>query len=201
MTNKTFLYGTMASVAAAAFAVSFSTESIAIDLSHVKKAADKLVTTCGVANDKAVRKETFAIFGKQAVALETLGLGNTQADVCGEIMKVANAVINPKVDGVEYGNTAYNARAVVSAAVLYRTSLLGAALDKATLKIVGEAVEVPGKIVDRWKAGSAGQAALRKEAKAFISNTLALAYKSDIDATSLKDRSFSSYVSDLNLSP
>ena len=201
MTNKTFLYGTIASVAAAAFAVSFSTESIAIDLPRTKKAADKLVTTCGVVNDKAVRKETFAIFGKQAVALETLGLGNTQADVCGEIMKVANTKINPKVDPLEYAKTAYSAQAVVSAAVLYRTSLLGAALDNATLKVVGEVVEVPEKIVDRWKAGSAGQAAFRKVAKDFIWSTLAEAYKSDIDVTSLKDRSFSSYVSDLNLSP
>ena len=200
MTNKTFLHGTMTSVAAAAFALNFSTEAIAIDLPRMKKAFDKLVTTCGVANDKAVRKELFAIFGKQAVALETLGMGNTQADVCGEIMKVANAVINPKVGGVEYSNTAYNAQAVVSAAVLYRTSLLGAALDKTTLKIVGEAVEAPGKIVDRWKAGSAGQATLRKVTKNFISSTLAYAYQSDIDVTSLKDRSFSSYVGDLNLS-
>ena len=145
MTNKTFLYGTIASVA-----VSFSTESIAIDLPRTKKAADKLVTTCGVVNDKAVRKETFAIFGKQAVALETLGLGNTQADVCGEIMKVANTKINPKVDPLEYAKTAYNAQAVVSAAVLYRTSLLGAALDKATLKIVGEVV---GSLKKSWTAG------------------------------------------------
>lgn len=189
----------MASVAAAAFAVSFSTESIAVDLSRVKKAADKLVTTCGVANDKAVRKELFAIFGKQAVALETLGLGNTQADVCGEIMKVNNVLINQKVDGVEYAFRLYYAQSVVSAAVLYRTSLLGAALDKATLKIVGEMVEVPGKIVDRWKVGSAGQATLRKVGKEFIRSTLADEGISHIDVTSLKDRSFSSYVSDLNL--
>lgn len=203
MFNKKFLHGTMASIAAAAIAASLLTVSGAVDVPHLNKntASGKLAVTCGVAYDKAAFKELHSVFEKQAVALEKLGMGNTKADVCAEVVKVANAKMDPKIDYVQYANTSYGAHAAVGAAILYRTSVLGASLDKATMKTVGEALEVSPKTVAGWKAGLEGQKQVKEHAKGFIINTLAMAGRGDIDSSSIKDPQFSSYVYNLNLAP
>lgn len=203
MTNKKFFYGALGSIAVAAVAASLLTVAGAIDVPHLntKTASGKLATMCGVAYDQAAYKELQSVFETQAVALAKIGLGTTKADVCNEVVKMANAKLDPKVDYVQYSNMAYNAQAVASAAILYRTSVLGAALDKGTLKVVGDAFEVPAKIVANWKAGIAGQKAIEKEGKAFLSTTLGQANRGDIDSSSLQDKKFASYVYNLNLSP
>ena len=203
MFNKKFLYSSLASIAVAAVAASLLTVAGAIDVPQVNKAtaSGKLATVCGVAYDQAAYKELHSVLQKQAVALEKIGMGATKADVCAEVVKVANAKLDSKVDYVQYSNIAHNAQAVTSAAILYRVSSLGATLNKSTMKAAGEAFEVPGKMLANWKAGSVGQAAIKKEGKAFISSTLAQANRGDIDSSSLKDPAFASYVYNLNLSP
>lgn len=203
MNNTTFFRGAMVSIAVAAVAASLLTVAGAIDVPHLNKttASGKLAALCGVAYDKAAYKELHSVLENPAAALEKLGLGNTKADVCAEVVKIANAKADPKIDYAQYANAAYGAQAMVNAAVLYRASALGASIDKPTLTVVGKSLEVPTKTVASWKAGAAGQTAIKTEGKAFLSSTLAQAGRGDLDSTSLKDPAFSSFVYNLNLSP
>ncbi len=202
-TNKKFLHASLASIALAAVAASLFSISGAADGPATSKTSPsgKLAQTCGVEYDKAAYKELHSVFDKQAKALDKLGLGSTSADVCAQVTAVAKAKKDDKVDFVQYANTTYNARAILSAAVLYQTSLLGANIDKPTLNAVGQALDVPVARIAKWTPGASVQKSVLEEGKAFISSNLALGDRGDIDATALKDPKFSSYVYNLNLSP
>lgn len=201
MSNKTLLRSSLMGLAAAAAAASLLTVSGAFDAPQSARntPSGKLATVCSVPYDKAVFAELQTVFSKQAIALNRVGLGETKADVCTEVNKVANGKANPKTDAVEYGNTAYYARAVLGAAVLYRTNAV--TLDKAMLQDMGAAFGAEGKQLARWIPGKATPAMIKDAGVAFIGGDLAMGGKSDIDSSSLKNPKFASYVYDLNISP
>ncbi len=202
-TTKKFLQASLASIALAAVAASLFSLSGAADGPAASKtsATGKLAQTCGVEYNKEVYKELYNVFDKQAKALEKLGLGSTSADVCAQVIAVAKTKTDDKTDFVQYANATYNARAVLGAAVLYRTSLLGANIDKPTLNAVGNALDVPAARIAKWTAGSSAQKNVLDEGKAFVTSNLALGDRGDIDVTALKDPKLASYVYNLNLSP
>lgn len=185
-------------VAVAAVAASLLTVAGAIDVTQLNKntPSGKLATMCGVTYNKAVYHELRSVLDKQAQALEKLGLGDTKADVCAEVVKVANAKMDSKVDYEQYSHAAYSAQAIVGAAILYRTNALGTSLDKDTMHVVGAAFGAPAKFMANWKPGAEGQAAIQTEAKAFIGNALAETKRSEIDGTALENPKLAQFVYD-----
>lgn len=202
MSNKTFIRTALISIAVAATAASLFTVSGAMDASKASRetSSGKLAVVCGIAYDKKVFLELNDVFSKQATALNRLGLGSTKADVCAEVTNVANAKKENKINGIDYGNIAYNARAVLGAAVLYRSSLSGATLDKAALKDIGGAFDVTGKALAAWVPGKATPATIKEKGLSFIVENLALSSKSDMDLTDSKNEPFIDYVKSLNIS-
>lgn len=189
------------SIAVAATAASLFTVSGAMDAAKASRdtPSGKMAVACGIAYNKSVFLELHHVFSKQATALNHLGMGSAKADVCSEVANVAKAKKEDKIDGIEYGNIAYNARAVLGAAILYRSSLSGATLDKAVLKDIGGAFDVTGRAMAAWVPGKATPATIKEKGLSFIVENLALSSKSDMDLTDFKDKPFIDYVKSLDI--
>lgn len=203
MAQNKFLKHTLATLAVAAVAAGLLTSAGAFKdpKADQKTASAKLAATCGIAYDKAVYTELYGMVDKQAASLDRLGLGNTKADVCAALTSVVAAKTDKKVDFVQYDHASKVTRAVLAAAVLFQTSHQDAKLNRDTVRSLADAFDVSPMRAHTFKAGTAKPEVIRDEAIGFMQTELALAGKGDLDSTAIKDKEFSSFVYNLNLSP
>lgn len=188
-------------LAVAGVAAGILTTSGAVKVPEKVAPATKLATQCQVPYDKQVYKELRNVFNKQADALNRLGLGTTEADVCNEVQRVASEKKNSSIQPHDYISGAHTARAVLSAAILYRVSLQEHDLSRSTLQSVGAAFEVPKTDMQVWTPEKMDSTIMNKAAIQSIRSNLFQTAQNDIAVTNMKDSKFGEYVYDLNIAP